>query len=191
MLYGYGYVNNHMPTLKATAMRGGGVPSTLINNLYAVYKAESNGNDSLGTYNATAVSGGVTYTAGKSGNEFSFNGTNGVVTLPTDSFKLTSDFSFSFWIYPTTIVGTHCIFINDVYSAPNEKGLRILQRDDKLELKIFNNTTIVTLITGSVFSANTRYFCTVTHSSTGNEITIIDILKLKNENENAENRSTT
>ena len=47
-------------------------------NLYAVYKAESNANDSLGTYNGTAQAG-LTYSAGKSGNAFVFNGTNAFV----------------------------------------------------------------------------------------------------------------
>ena len=181
MMYGYGILNNHVPTLKATAMRGG-ASSTLGAGIYAVYKGESNGNDSLGVYNAIAVSGGVTYTTGKSGNEFNFNGVNGVVTLPINSFKLTGDFSFSFWVYPVTITGTHCIFINDSYVAPNEKGYRILQRDSRLELKIFNNTTTVTLITGSVFSANTRYFCTVSHSSTGNEITVNGVSQVTDTN---------
>jgi len=49
--------------------------STLNNSLYAVYNAENNANDGLGFYNGTAI-GGITYTAGKIGNAFTFNGTN-------------------------------------------------------------------------------------------------------------------
>jgi len=99
MLYGYGYVNNHMPTLKATAMRGGGSSNPLNTGLYAVYKAESNANDSLGTYNGTAQ-GGLTYSGGKSGNAFTFNGTNAYVSLPRTSsqFDFTGDFSISIWM---------------------------------------------------------------------------------------------
>ena len=70
-------------------------------NLYAVYKAESNANDSLGTYNGTAQ-GGLTYSAGKSGNAFTFNGTNAYVSLPNNSMNFTGDFSISMWIYPTS-----------------------------------------------------------------------------------------
>ena len=145
--------------------------ASLTTNLYAVYKGESNANDSLGLYGGLAL-GGLTYASGISGNQFVFNGSNSSVILTTDAFKFTNDFSFSFWFTPTSISSNYCIFINDSYIAPNERGYRILQRDSRLELKIFNDTTTVTLITGSVFSANTRYFCTVTHSSTGNEIKI-------------------
>ena len=59
---------------------GGVLPSTLLTNLYAVYKAENNANDSLGTYNGTAQ-GGLTYTTGKSGNAFVFNGVNADILL--------------------------------------------------------------------------------------------------------------
>ena len=73
-------------------------PSTpLTTGLYAVYKAENNANDSLATYNGTAQ-GGLTYTAGKSGNAFTFNGTTAYVSLPDNSLNLTSSFSYSFWI---------------------------------------------------------------------------------------------
>lgn len=76
---------------------GGLPPSTLLTNLYAVYKAENNANDSLGTYNGTAV-GGLTYTAGKSGNSFTFNGTNAHVLMPVNSMKKTV-FSMNFWLF--------------------------------------------------------------------------------------------
>ena len=96
MMYGYGVLNNHVPTLKATAMRGGSI-NPLNTNLYAVYKAESNANDSLATYNGTAQ-GGLTYSAGKSGNAFTFNGTNAYVQLPDNSLNFTGDFSVNFWM---------------------------------------------------------------------------------------------
>jgi hypothetical protein len=80
---------------------GGLPPSTLLTNLYAVYKAESNANDSLEDYNGTAY-GGLTYSAGKSGNAFTFNGTTSYVSLPDNSMNLTGDFSISMWVYPTS-----------------------------------------------------------------------------------------
>ena len=74
------------------------VISTLGTGLYAVYKAESNTNDSLGTYNGTGQ-GGLTYTAGKSGNAFTFNGSNAYVNLPNNTFNtLTGDFSINMWV---------------------------------------------------------------------------------------------
>lgn len=78
---------------------GGLPPSTLLTNLYAVYKAENNANDSLGTYNGTAQ-GGLTYTTGKIGTAFNFNGSNSYVNFPTDSWNgtINSDFSVSVWV---------------------------------------------------------------------------------------------
>ena len=96
MFYGYGILNNHVPTLRATAMKGGSV-SPFLTSLYAVYKAESNTNDSLLANNATAQ-GGLTYTAGKSGNAFTFNGTNSHVLMPVNSMKKTI-FSMNFWLF--------------------------------------------------------------------------------------------
>ena len=92
------------------------VISTLGTGLYAVYKAESNTNDSLLNYNGTPY-GGLTYTAGKSGNAFTFNGTTAYVSLPNDSFNsLTGDFSVSMWVnivYTNTIQGLFSSFAFD------------------------------------------------------------------------------
>ena len=75
---------------------------SLKTSLYAVYNGESNTNDSFGTNNGTAV-GGLTYTTGKIGDAFTFNGTNAYVNLPDNSIKsiLSGDFSISCWFYPT------------------------------------------------------------------------------------------
>jgi hypothetical protein len=87
--------------------------ASLTTNLYAVYKAESNANDSLATYNGTAV-GGLTYSAGKSGNAFTLNGTTGYVSLPDNSFNFTGDFSISIWINPTSVSGFSGLLGNQI-----------------------------------------------------------------------------
>lgn len=90
--------------------------NTLLTGLYAVYKAESNANDSLGIYNGTAQ-GGLTYTAGKSGNAFLFNGTSAYLSLPDNAFQFpSSNFTISIWIYPTS-GSPQVIFNNYAYSA--------------------------------------------------------------------------
>ena len=72
--------------------------SSLKTSLFAAYNGESNANDSFGANNGTAV-GGLTYTTGKIGNAFQFNGTNAYVSLPNSSgqFNFTGDFSVSMW----------------------------------------------------------------------------------------------
>jgi hypothetical protein len=81
------------------------VPSSTLNNsLYSVYNAENNTNDSYGTNNGTSV-GGLTYTTGKIGQAFQFNGTNAAVTLPVNSMKKTT-FSMNFWVFNPTAQST-------------------------------------------------------------------------------------
>ena len=95
-------------------------PSTpLTTGLYAVYKAENNANDSLLNYNGTAV-GGLTYTTGKSGNAFTFNGSNSYVSFTAGSFNsLTTDFSVSAWVYlPSGYNSTNNCPIFSNMSAP-------------------------------------------------------------------------
>jgi len=110
MLYGYGILNNHVPTLRA-AMGSGGSP--FLTSLYAVYKGESNANDSLATYNGTAQ-GGLTYTAGKRGNAFVFNGTNAIINLPNTSgeFNFTGDFTVSTWFRSSSLASSRYFIYN-------------------------------------------------------------------------------
>lgn len=83
---------------------GGLPPSTLLNNLYAVYKAENNASDSLGTYNGTAL-GGLTYTTGKSGNAFNLNGTTAYADMGDVMDIGLSSWTYSMWINANNVSG--------------------------------------------------------------------------------------
>lgn len=98
---------------------GGLPPSTLLTNLYAVYKAESNANDSLGAYNGTAQ-GGLTYTAGKSGNAFVGNGTSAFVQMPNNSTNFTGSFSVSMWVNLANVSTSQYLLSN--YSGGGANG---------------------------------------------------------------------
>ena len=168
MFYGYGILNNHVPTLRAAMKGGGGSVSPFLTSLYAVYKAESNANDSLATYNGTAV-GGLTYTAGKSGNAFTFNGTSGNIALPNDSFNnLTDDFSVSFWVNYASLVGVQTAFSNFAYNGTNYWGTAILAVGNNFSFYVFNgNPTVYSLdITGGqAMSSNVWYNYIITRKS--------------------------
>lgn len=71
--------------------------SPLLSSLYTVYKAENNANDSFASNNGTSQ-GGLTYSTGKSGDAFTFNGTNAHILMPVNSMKKTT-FSMNFWIF--------------------------------------------------------------------------------------------
>ncbi len=115
---------------------GGLPPSTLLTNLYAVYKAESNANDSLATYNGTSV-GGLTYSAGKSGNAFTFNGTNAYVSLPNNSLNFTGDFSISLWLYCKTITTTNDLIDSNNYNGSVSGGWRFLHNGSGIIFEVY------------------------------------------------------
>jgi len=164
MFYGYGIINNHVPTLKATVMRGGSAPSPLLTSLYAVYKGESNANDSLGVYNGTAQ-GGLTYTTGKSGNAFTFNGTNALVSLPNNSMNLTGDFSISVWVNMTSISGVQ-VFLSTYQNISGVDYGFIFRNINSTQLTFFNGTTQTTTnISGGGLLTNTWYHIVVTKTS--------------------------
>ena len=92
-------INGQVGWRSATVV-GASASSTRNTGIYAAYNAENNTNDALNTYNGTEQ-GGLTYTTGKIGNAFIFNGTNAYVSLPNDSLNFTGDFTISAWVYPT------------------------------------------------------------------------------------------
>jgi hypothetical protein len=164
MFYGYGILNNHVPTLKATAMKGGAALSPFLTSLYAVYKAESNANDSLGAYNGTAQ-GGLTYTAGKSGNAFTFNGTNSYVELPSNSINFSgSSFSVSFWVYLTNINSANYALVSNYANIGVNKGWIVGSlTTGKLYFGIYNPAIQETVTTATI-SINTWYHVTCVHT---------------------------
>lgn len=189
MIYGYGYVNNHMPTLKATAMRGGSV-SPLSTSLYAVYKAESNANDSLATYNGTAE-GGLTYTAGKSGNAFTFNGTNSFIKFPADSMSFNGDFSISVWVnIGPGYVGSDRIDLLLNITMPNwynsPKGFWFYTYGGSVYFSLSNGTTTDNLqwndITGSIIKGSSGWINIVAtrKSSTRSNLYVNGVLRASN-----------
>lgn len=99
--------------------------STLLTNLYAVYKGENNANDSLGTYNGTAQ-GGLTYNTGKSGDAFLFNGTNAYVKLPDNMFNsFTGDFSISMWVNVFNTGTLQALLSCKAYNGTNYYGFSV------------------------------------------------------------------
>jgi len=129
---------------------GGLPPSTLLNNLYAVYKAESNANDSLSTYNGTAY-GGLTYASGKSGNAFSFNGTTSYVELGDVMDVGLSSWTYSCWFKASDVTNYPTLF-NKTIAASSQGRITtyfianklafLFQADSSLNAQVFSATTI-------------------------------------------------
>lgn len=161
----------------------GGSSNPLNTSLYAVYKAESNANDSLATYNGTAQ-GGLTYSAGKSGNAFVFNATNAYVSLPTNQFKFTGDFSINVWSnFSGNTFDFQTIFGNFTYDGVYAYGYLLYYYNNSLIFKIANNSGSVDLnyVTGSLFNSWNNIVIT-RKLSTGTKMYINGTLVASNSN---------
>ena len=111
--------------------------TSLDTSIYGVYNGD-NVNDSSGNaLNGTNV-GGVTFTTGKIGNAFTFNGSN-YIQLPNSSnqFNFTTDFSFSFWVYiPSISTATNGILANYTNQTGSKGFIAYLKSDGKFEMYI-------------------------------------------------------
>jgi hypothetical protein len=116
------------------------IASSLLTSIYAVYKAESNANDSIGSNNGTAQ-GGLTYASGISGNAFVFNGTNAYVSLPNNCLNFSSNnFSVNIWVY---IINTGYQVIIDNYYYPgsgNQYGWWLNQTGSNIIFSYINSS---------------------------------------------------
>jgi hypothetical protein len=137
--------------------------SSLKTSLVSVYNGESNANDSKGTNNGTAQ-GGLTYTTGKIGNAFNFNGSNAYVGLPNNSLNFTSDFSISLWVYLTAFPGEQIPIGNYYESSPsagNSRGWMIYMTGQNLYWIVCGSSQ-VNLITSISSFQNTWKQITIT-----------------------------
>jgi hypothetical protein len=128
--------------------------SSLKTSLYAVYNGESNANDSFGSNNGTAV-GGLTYTTGKIGDAFQFNGTNAYVSLSNSSgqFNFTGDFTISTWINIPNYTKHLALFENYVNGGTYGYGYSFnLQTNNKFQIKLRNGNVASQYVSASGIS---------------------------------------
>ena len=116
--------------------------STLDSSIYGAWNGENNANDSVSTNHGTLMNG-CTFTTGKVGQAFSFDGVNDYVALPNNSLNLTGDFTIAFWFYhtasgaqtlisnlyyqttPTNIYKGWGLYIDNLSSSTNKLGFII------------------------------------------------------------------
>ena len=128
--------------------------SSLKTSLYAAYNGESNANDSFGTNNGTAI-GGLTYTTGKIGNAFQFNGSNSYIHLPENSIRFTNSFSTSFWLKTTVNQTGGGGLISDYYWGSESWGYIIsLRTDNKISVFWRKDSTFNSVVSSSALSLN-------------------------------------
>jgi hypothetical protein len=142
-------------------------------------------NDSVSTNHGTLV-GGLTYTTGKVGNAFTFNGTNGYVSFPQNAFNsvLTGDFTVSLWVYLTSVGGNQTITCN--MSSPSANywnGWELRMIGAIPSFLMWNNASTGLRLDGSSLSINTWYNIVLTRKyGSGSKIYINSALSNSNTN---------
>lgn len=89
--------------------------SSLLTSIYGVWNGDDSPNDSVSANHGTLVNG-TTFTDGKIGKAFTFDGVNDHITLPDDSLNFTGPFSYSFWIKSSDTTN-YTIIVGNIQSA--------------------------------------------------------------------------
>jgi hypothetical protein len=140
--------------------------TSLDTSIYAVYNGD-NVNDSSGnSRNGTNVNN-VTFTTGKIGNAFTFNGSSNYVALPNSSFDFTGDFSISTWVkIPANPSGWCGIFSNYNYELGSNLGYLIqLTTDRKIAFGVHSAVGSSNVYSTTTVALNTWYHITVRRDS--------------------------
>ena len=173
--------------------------STLLNSLYSVWNADTLGtsldtsivgvwnsenstNDSVGTNHGTLMNG-CTYTTGKIGNTFTFDGVNDLVSLPSGSLVFTGDFSVSVWVY-ASVLPTEKHIIANVHkeggTAGLWKGWNVFVYNNKVYFRIWNSGSASDCVQTSTFTTGQWYLITVTKKRSSQKLYINGILESTN-----------
>jgi len=129
-------------------------------------------NDGYGSNHGT-LTNGTTFTTGKIGKAFTFDGVNDYVALPNNSINITGDFSISGWVYiPSGYMGGNQIYILDNISANtwfnNPNGYALSTYGNSILFDLCNNTNTNLTLTynyGPGFPTNTWYHIVATRKS--------------------------
>ena len=153
---------------------GGLPPSTLLTNLYAVYKAESNADDSYGSNNGITA-GGLTYTSGINGDAFTFNGTNSQIDFTANTMNVGETFTVSYWgYYVNNSANAQCVLSN-YYETGGKWGFFIHTSNGIHYFNRFNGTTQYTL-QSTVIPINTWKHFVFTRKANSTKIYVDGVL---------------
>jgi surface protein len=147
--------------------------------------------DSVGT-NHGVLQNGCSFSTGRIGNAFSFDGVDDYISLPINSLNsLTGDFSVSLWV-KTNNIATVQSLVSNLLQTPVLRGWQIYMDGGVIKVAIADNTGSTQLSSVSSLSVGSWCHVVVTRkSSTGTKIYINGILSASNsDNRNPSNDTT-
>ena len=157
--------------------------TSLDTSIYRVYNGDNVNDTSGNAQNGTNV-GSVTFTTGKVGNAFTFNGSN-YISLPNNSLNsLTGDFTINMWVNVSSLSGFQTLLGNYNYVGGNGAGFVCWLNTIQFEFRIYNGATAVTLQSGgSPLVANTwRMITIVRNGGIGSTIFMDGVASVSNSN---------
>ena len=171
---------NELGTSLFGAWNGEYSGSSLDASIFAVYNADGNANDSKGTNHGTLVNG-ATFSTGKIGQSFQFNGTNNYLKLPNNSLNFTDDFSVSFWMKLGSLNQTSHIIDSAGFSGIGTTGWVLNLASGNLQFSIYNNNTLSQIAANYILTSTSVWYHIVITSKSGyNAIYINNSLIISN-----------
>jgi hypothetical protein len=125
-------------------------------NMVSWWSAENSASDIYGTNNGT-LQGGATYTTGKVGQAFSFNGSGQFVQVPHNANQDTgAQITVDAWIRPTNLLSTNNASIINKRTSGNVEGytLELTPNSSGLYFEITTGNGIFTATANNVLSTN-------------------------------------
>ena len=149
-------------------------PFTISNALIASPK------DVFGTNHGTLMNG-CTFTTGKVGNAFSFDGVNDYLKLPNNSLNFIDDFSVSFWMKLSSLNQTSYIIDSAGFSGIGTTGWVLNLTSGNLNFTIHNNNNASSIAANYVLTSTSVWYHVVITSKSGyNAIYINNSLVMSN-----------
>jgi hypothetical protein len=134
-----------LTTSASNAWNAEGTGTLLDASIYSYWSGENVTTDLINGNNGTLMSG-ATFSTGKIGKAFSFNGSNSYLKLPNNSLNFTGDFSISCWVNVSGIsVWPQYIYAfgNLQNSGSNYFGYRLFIYGNAYAFDICNGTTTI------------------------------------------------
>jgi hypothetical protein len=149
-------------------------------SIFAVYNADGDANDSKGTNHGTLVNG-ATFSTGKIGQAFQFDGTNDYLKLPNNSLNFIDDFSVGFWMKLGSLNQTSYIIDSAGFSGIGTTGWVLNLTSGNLNFTIHNNNNASSIGANYVLTSTSVWYHIVITSKSGyNAIYINNSLIMSN-----------
>ena len=154
--------------------------TSLDTSIFAVYNADGDANDSKGTNHGTLVNG-ATFSTGKIGQAFQFDGTNDYLKLPNNSLNFIDDFSVGFWMKLGSLNQTSYIIDSAGFSGIGTTGWVLNLTSGNLNFTIHNNNNASSIGANYVLTSTSVWYHIVITSKSGyNAIYINNSLIMSN-----------